>query len=503
MLEVEIFGQVIPFEIFDGQRMILGSDSACNLHVQGSGIAARHLSIAYQEETIDIIDLESDEGTYRMPQGAPFVEYKSVENSMIELKLGETLLRLRWKMSTVGSSTQLVPAPQSHSSSQSEKPTRVSSGDPRARAPMLKSPMPVAQVKASVAVSSQKKDAVVSIPESNRPSARATPNLVEMSIDTRLRAFENLFLLFFLAAVFRVLSELRDKMTAWQMWSIPDYYRRGVSLDCLYLYWKEPFFWRTLCLGVAGVFLFLILIGPLSRMMSNRFGHLLSSRVLLVFSGLRGARWIGFLVSIVLFFWTPFLAFDLGFQKSDVPFFKQVSEHLKNKPGEYFDFEKVPAFYKGSSLLYKVWVLSEREQLVNRCRAFGLDTWAGQKQCSVLFFSKTLEGYARFQPRISQSLATSQVILACLDGLIRVMSLEGPDSPIVYLFLDPLDRVGLSAERKRIVDYIASYNGLDFENMMKGLIEMKHRLEAQADQAANDLPKALRVRFPGPIELGI
>ncbi len=462
LLLIEIDSEKQNFEIADGEDFYIGADASSHLEIPGEDVAPRHLRIHWKSGRVRIEDLETEGGTYRLPQGAPFSELMGAENGDIALQIGDHKLRIQWALDGI-----LIAD---------------AKGATKTNIALVPPLLDLAPKKAKRRVKVE--------------------DHVELTINSRLRAFENLSLLFFLAVVFRLLAEMRDKLLDWRLLTVPESLRKGVALDYLFLYTEEGFFLATLGWGAFGFLFALFFLRPMSRRLANRFGGLLPTRVLLIFSGLRGARWIAGLVSLMLLLWVPLLAFNYGIRPADLGFLSQLRNYLqKTKPGEWELRESANAF-KGSSLLYKAWIISEREDLLRRCRGFGLETWPGQQRCSVLFFSKTLEGYARFQPRITQELAAAQVVLASLDGLVRVFTLDGVGSSNLDLFLEPLDRVGLAHERRQILAHIESFQGMNFDVMLKGLVSMRHRSETQLNFFQARLPKSLVVRFPGPLELG-
>jgi hypothetical protein len=468
LLLLETGKKTIRFELSPNKDFILGSDAQAHLRVEGAAVSKKHVSLRWDGKTLLVRDLETPEGTLRLPQGAPFLELSSQENGELTIQIGDHKIRLCWFLDA----ESLAPE-RSEVKKSTVSPTTV-------RPPKVVSP-PI---------------------HLSRREERTQELTVELSVGSRLRAFENLSLLLLLAVIFRTLAHIRDKMDDWQLWTIPSSYRRGIAIDYLYLYLHDPLFQGTIFVGLFGVLFSWVGISPLGKFFANRFGQYMSSRVLLIFSAFRFARITGALFSLLLIVWTPILSLTYGYNLSDTQFLVRVNKYVEKKNPKEFDFDEKAKTFTGSSLLYKAWVLSQREDLINRCRGFGLESWSGQRSCSVLFFSRALEGYARFQPRIVQELAASQVLLASLDGLIRVFSLEGPGSPVLDLFLDPLDDVGLGDEKQQIVSYIGSFEGLNFDRMIKGLVEMRNRTEDTANRAQKKLPKSFTIRFPGPLELG-
>jgi len=119
-----------------------------------------------------------------------------------------------------------------------------------------------------------------------------------------------------------------------------------------------------------------------------------------------------------------------------------------------------------------------------------------------LLSAVAIEALEEVRPALLGDIAARAAILLSLDGIGRVVAVEGQDSPLIPFFLGALDAVGLSEEKENIESMIQNP---DKTQALATLLDLRKRVELRLDarQAELNLPKIFFITYPSPLEIGI
>jgi len=160
--------------------------------------------------------------------------------------------------------------------------------------------------------------------------------------------------------------------------------------------------------------------------------------------------------------------------------------------------------WKGSSLLYKELLDHQRARVLRECGGVGDRPWEAKKVCLVLLSAVAIETYGDIQPIWTAEIADRVALLLALDGVTRVISVEGVQSPFLPFFLDSLSTVGLDDEREDLTRLLRD-PALKPALVRQILSELRRRIEVRLETRQRELrlTRAFRVQVPGPLESGI
>ena len=161
--------------------------------------------------------------------------------------------------------------------------------------------------------------------------------------------------------------------------------------------------------------------------------------------------------------------------------------------------------FRGSSFLFKGLMENQRARVSAECKGVGN---TGDKEkiktCLILLSAVSTEAFDDTQPAILREIGARVAILTSLDGITRVMSMEGVGSPTIVYFLNALDLIGLSAEREDLLSLMLNQK-FSARELADALIFLRTKVDQKLIQSQIDMkiPNSLRVSVPSPLELGI
>jgi hypothetical protein len=149
---------------------------------------------------------------------------------------------------------------------------------------------------------------------------------------------------------------------------------------------------------------------------------------------------------------------------------------------------------QGSSLYFRELLLHNRARVLAECGGQGTEApWEKKRVCLILLFASTAEAIETARPVALKVAAARAAVLSSLDGLLRVLRVEGRDSELLPFFLNALAQVGLQAERDDL-HKILFVSRLPQDQIQSLLVELRYQIE-------RDLLESQRSKIPAPMIL--
>jgi hypothetical protein len=467
-LKILVDGKSYDRVIQVGESVVVGRDAAAQVVVPHDSISSKHLEVLWDGEKVLVRDLESSNGTFRMPQDAPFAEalFEPTSLSSLKLRIAKIPLELSWFLPdtdmSLSEKTQVLEAKLS-----------LGSGDPKLT-----------------------KTSDHEIPLAN--TSKPTPARAHNFKAPREASFE---IGIFVAGVFFGLTSLIyygvkyfDLLAS--SWAL---LRLGQSVD-LYLFWLDE-------MNTFGViFVLAMLLGFL--FVNKKISFASHRPKTLILLGLL-AGFLPFSIPMAALALTPkpFETFEAASRYRSIQ--AALSSHdFKNKASNIAIASELNTLSKsliGSSIIYTFWHNFQKKRVISECGGVGSGAWQKKRFCLTLLFALSLESYSKIRPVYMRKTASNLVLLSSLDGVVRVLAAEGPDSEHLKIFLNSLNDVGLVDELQAFLSLVQSFKGQRFEDLMKALLDVRFQLEAKLMdmQKKSDLPRQLSLNLTGPLEMGI
>jgi hypothetical protein len=470
-IRISTQGRNASFELAKDCPFVIGRSPEAHFQIPSDSISVQHLELLWDGIALRIRDMESSNGTHRLPQDSPFLEaHFSPKDREIQLRLAKIPLTLSWEGGSGSDNfhekTELISTASSLGSENAPKTL----------------PPQAQQAKTKSATSELPR--TLHLSGANKFSSWAWALFLSSIF---VAVAQNFFFFFKNAAFFQIDSSL---------WSL------GPAID-LYIFWVSdlPVF---LLLWVAG--------GVIAFFVSQKLPPVLflSTFKTLVLFGLAS------LFSLLILVW-PF-AFLLASAQPAA---------LHTAVGEYRQLEKLLSSHdfsakernitissklsdlsdplKGSSVFYAFWHNFQKKRVVGECGGIGDGEWEKKRLCLVLLYALSLDAYTSIRPVYLGPTASSLVFLSSLDGVIRVLAAEGPNSDNLNLFISTLDGAGLKQEALDFVALVESFRGQNFDNLMKALLELRLSVERRISQQqrVSEIPPEFNLNLMGPLEMGI
>jgi hypothetical protein len=464
-LKIVYQGRSADFTLVADRPFLIGRAPDVDLQVDADSISQKHLELLWDGALLRVRDLESSNGSFRMPQDSPFLEaHFGPRDRELHLKIAKTLITLSWSDPTDSSEkTEVLET----GSSAGHASAKVSS--------VLRAP--------SVAPKSQSSlEASLPKAEARSLSAWAKPLLLAGVLAASIQNF------YFFTQHASLIS------TQTSVWLL------GPAID-LYIFWLAdlPVF--------AGVWAFALIVA-----------YVLHKKLLPMPQGKRALifKTLGFAMMSLVFAWP-------------LVFLKASGNALQTRAavGEFRELREVVATHdfrakeknlqisskltdlstplKGSSIFYAFWHNFQKKRVVDECGGVGEGSWDKKRVCLVLLFALSLDGYTSIRPLYLGPTASELIYLSSLDGVIRVLAAEGPGSENIKLFISTLDDVGLKKEAGDFVALVQSFRGQRFEDLMQALLELRLNIEKKIfeSQERAGLPAPMKLNLMGPLEMGI
>jgi hypothetical protein len=464
-LKIEYQGRSADFTLLADRPFIIGRAPDADLQVDADSISQKHLELLWDGALLRVRDLESSNGSFRMPQDSPFLEaHFGPRDRELHLKIAKTLITLTWSDPTDASEKTEVLESQSHAGratppTKGENKNQSSTSTPK-RAAESASPMLATE----------------------KTSSWAKPLFLAGVLAASIQNFY-----FFTQHA----SLISTKTSLWLL---------GPAID-LYIFWLGdlPVFAGVWALALLVAFMLHKRLAPLQQ----------GKRSLLLKSA-------GLALMLTVFVW------PLAFLKAS-----GNAVQTRAAVSEFRDLSKAVAAHdfrakdknlqissrltdlstplKGSSVFYAFWHNFQKKRVVDECGGVGEGSWDKKRVCLVLLFALSLDGYTSIRPLFLGPTASELIYLSSLDGVIRVLAAEGPGSENIKLFISTLDDVGLRQEASQFVALVQSFRGQKFDDLMQALLELRLGIEKKIfdSQDRAGLPAPMKLNLMGPLEMGI
>lgn len=459
-IRIDVRGRRHEFELVAKQPFIIGRDPSVDFPILDDSVSIQHLELLWDGSTIRVRDMDSSNGSFRLPQDGPFLEAQfPASDYELELRLAQVRIKLVWsRQGEVSERTEVLD---------------------------LGAPAPAA--------------AVLPSPESTKKSTATKPEVAAAPKIQRAYRFGRPLLLAGLVAALAqnayFFSQhapfLEGDRSSWRL---------GSAID-LYLFWISdlPVFigiWAA-ALGIA------VLLRSRMKPLSSRISAFLFSS-------------LGLVLACTVFVWPLLFLQATGhpqitqeslreMQRLERSFathdFSQKDQNIaiSSKLGDL----TIPL--KGSSAFYAFWHNFQKQRVVGECGGLGDENWEKKRVCLVLLFALSLDAYTSIRPVYLGTTASSLVFLSSLDGVIRVLAAEGPESENIKIFIATLEGAGLEQEALDFVKLTQSFQGREFGELMQALLNLRLTVEKKIFEAQNPerLPQAFTLNLMGPLEMGI
>jgi hypothetical protein len=159
---------------------------------------------------------------------------------------------------------------------------------------------------------------------------------------------------------------------------------------------------------------------------------------------------------------------------------------------------------RGSSFYFRELLLHNRLRVLNECGGQGPEApWEKKRVCLILLFASTAEAIETARPTVLKVAAARAAVLSSLDGLLRVLRVEGRDSELLPFFLKALAQVGLQAERDDL-HKILFVSRLPQDQIQSLLVELRYQIEQDLlDSQKSKVPAPMILYLRSPLEDGI
>ena len=500
-LEVELDGTKSSLDLKPGSAVVVGRKEGAEIRVSRTSVSQEHFQILWTGTEVQLKDLGSKFGTFRMPQDSPFIEASfPAKHEAVEFRISKSHLKLSWRVDDfVPEATEVLAA------------TRTQALGAEVKKPLVDIPLETIPAPLPHSVERAMAEAArtqVKISSLNSSKHDANPL-------NRVRVAASLLVLASAFVIFNVgVGMGRVFLRPLLVGATPA--SPGVILDALAL-WSlavERNFNSILSLFLgwlifSGIFWRRALQGKVSWLQKERVTHLPARRYL---------AWLAVLSSIAL--WGAMLVWPLFWNGHGVlpPQATQKVRWLREwilipsppagtELSARIDLMKSrEADLKGSSLLYKALLESHRKRVLAECGGIGESSWENKKVCLVLLFAVSVEAKEEVKPVLLEEVSSRISILMSLDGMTRVLSAEGNGAPMIPFFLESLQMIGLNQERIEIETLVSrAKTPEELKSTIETLKELRKLIEQRLVSSQRDAkyPLQLRLDLQGPLELGI
>lgn len=477
-LHIEYQGHGADFVLTPNTPFVVGRAAEADLQINADSISTKHLELLWDGSVLRVRDLESSNGSFRMPQDGPFLEaHFGPQDRELHLRLAKIPVTISWKdTAAVSDKTEVIDF----------KKTEVMDFSPIEEA----LPPPKSAPKTTPAAASLSSKELGKSSENKAQSAtpsKAIPWAYPVFLaGVFVCAFQNFY--FFSQHA----SLLNANRGAWSL---------GPAID-LYIFWNSDLkiFSAVWILGIVVAYL------AKQRLAAYRPSALVS-RVLVA---------TGLALMLVIFSWPVVFLKASGNPELTRNALGEFYELNKNVQSHDFASKEMNLAFsskltdlsgplKGSSIFYAFWHNFQKKRVVDECGGVGEGTWEKKRLCLVLLYALSLDGYTSIRPIYLGPTAASLIFLSSLDGVIRVLAAEGSNSDNLRLFISTLDDVGLQKEAQEFVTLVQGFKGQSFDELMKALLELRLSVEKKVfeAQARAGLPPDLKLNLMGPLEMGI
>jgi len=173
----------------------------------------------------------------------------------------------------------------------------------------------------------------------------------------------------------------------------------------------------------------------------------------------------------------------------------------ESKSRAYYD---IATKLQGSSYLYLRLLNLRFARIYTECAKEKNQSWEQKRMCLVLFLAASIESFDEVKPALLAEVSLRLSLLLSLDGLIRIIRVEGLGSEAVTFFTNALDATGLSSEKAKINALIYSPQATK-DQVLVDLISMRRKLDQRIVNRQKELnyPAELQLKPFNPLNVGL
>jgi hypothetical protein len=533
------------FHLKPGDSLVAGRSPNAQIPVPRQSVSVEHLKITWDGTELKIQDLNSSNGTFRMPQDSPFIEANFPPKfDGLVLRLSKSLIEVSWQPfhsaaalkhpSAIDATRTEVGLNDSNIEGSLHQLTRTVPDpllstektlggvlDPSTHAGVFSESahdrtqsMPGAAIKQVTASSAGSElGAQVSATDSHsqaRPAQAAwSPTREELLAGQRAAAW---LLLSAAALALLVLSLVAGAVEFAGITRVPQLIlRTGGMIDVVMLWIRALEEQAPLLLGglVVSVVVARIFVRGAQKNPNAWVERWGASFARAKFPRATSLRLLSFVFLVMTILWPGVwgLAYGVrpGIWGASIRYWRIVDQKNLSNADSVKELRSLLPALEGSSLLYKNLFEKQRLRVVKECGGIGDEApWENKKICLVLLAAVGIETLEETRPALLGDIAARAAVLMSLDGITRVITTEGLKAPTIPFFLNSLDAVGLGAEQEDIAKLIYT-GGLDSTQAGTALRGLRSRVEQvlQDRQLELKYPKVLSFQVPGPLETGI
>jgi hypothetical protein len=276
-------------------------------------------------------------------------------------------------------------------------------------------------------------------------------------------------------------------------------WRQGVYADALILWWE---FWANRTLGVLA-----LVFGP--GLFAAWWIKKFEARLILKlrewnFSAPRSLGLLAVFCSVLALGWALWIGFVYGQGPAQWQASLGLRQWIQSGEKSGDSLKQLGAPLRGSSFYFRELFLHNRARVVAECGGQGPDAeWDKKRVCLMLLFASMAEAVEQARPVILRVPAARAAVLSSLDGILRVMRVEGRDSALLPFFLNALAQLGLQSERDDL-HRIVFMSRLDADQIQSLLVELRFQIEKDLlSSQKNSVPPGMTLYVRSPLEEGI
>lgn len=467
ILTVNLGSRTLNLDLAPHTTVVFGRAPQADIHIDESSVSGLHLELTYTGAVVRVLDKGTSNGTFRMPNEAPFSEAEFSLNaaSVLQLRLGKvSVVGFSWKPKDVSAQGGEMTRTAFESSPDSKTVVSVL----KASEPLIKESAPAVQ------------------------APKPAPGVVSKK---NVSAYFKFFLLLVYSAMVLMLAKVIWKPDlAFVEAAKAEMRGPGLGIDILAVslagYVSRGWFIALLSLGLAIVFYWFWIRSVKHFKLRVALG----------------------LWAIVLSIWPivypVVLAARNGVTRAQVEALRESqkifdsSAFTREEKAE--KFTQLLPHLQGSSYFYAKVINLFFERVVDECGGSWTDDWNKKKLCLVLINSVTVEVLTEIKPKLLSEVATRLVIVSSLDSIMRIFPVEGPDSELNTVFLKSMESIGLGAEAARVREILRN-SQLTSAKKVESLQSLKDTTESALDRLNTEyaVPDVMRVYAPDMLALGI
>lgn len=460
VLELDIEGRNLSFELRPGQKLRFGRSKAADLFLESRSVSSLHLEFEWTGTIVILRDLDSRFGSFIEDEKVKFRERQFTPlDTKIKVKIGKVKIDFSWRAEQLPlEKTEVLEEKSSRTKTQKNPTLRYNHID-------------------------------------QKPTEIHHTKLVAKSISSGPWSFSvlSLALALFLKMLFwpRILSPLNN-LDPFMMIS-------GASVDLL--------FFHRLRLDQFLILIVILLIIPWVALRYFNKKNLPEYLDWSFFLSKKMCRVFCYLFLLLSILWPSFSALingNLTFSKlfrvqEFYSLYKSASlKDISTDRWNVFADELV-----GSSFVFGQYFNFRVEKVRSECARQDVSDWEKQKLCVALFFAAAIETTGQIKPAYLFEMANRIALIAAIDGIIRVLRQEGKSMDSLSLYFETLGNMGLNNEKDELLVLLRNQSISD-DKLLSSLFILRSELDTRlmARQVERSIPEFMRLKATDLLNIG-